>query len=482
MFYDRAKIYVRSGNGGNGLATFRREKYVPLGGPDGGDGGRGGHVYLRVDPQLSTLTPLNFNSHFRAEHGSSGQRSKRTGKQGDDLYVDVPPGTVVYDDESEDVIADLVEPGETLLVARGGQGGLGNTHFATSTRQAPTLAEKGEPGVERWLRLELKVIADVGLVGLPNAGKSTLLASASAAQPKIADYPFTTLEPNLGVVQVGGVAGKTFVMADIPGLIEGAAEGVGLGHEFLRHVERTRMLIHVLDGSGGLEGRDPLTDFAVINQELAAYSDTLAGRPQIVAINKMDLPETQERLSELERTLAGQGYEVFPISAVTHRGVSELLNRVATLLEELPPSEPVVPVQLRHVYTFESTQPDYWEAERLSNHHYEVRGQKIERVTQMTNFANEEGADRFQRILAGEGISAKLEELGVEPGDIVHIADLELIWDQATLDAERQANAKSRRRRTHRQREQERFGGPIDVDEDDDEQDLDDEEEFPGDH
>jgi GTP-binding protein len=318
------------------------------------------------------------------------------------------------------------------------------------------LAEKGEPGAERWVRLELKVIADVGLVGLPNAGKSTLLSASSAARPKVADYPFTTLEPNLGVVQIGRPGSPTFVMADIPGLIEGAAEGVGLGHEFLRHVERTRLLIHLLDGSGGLEGRDPLDDFRTINEELAAYSPELASKPQIVAINKIDLVETRENLDYLTELLTEEGYEVFPISAATGEGVSELLHRTLELLRELPAPEPVAPQQ-RRVYTLETANEDYWEAEQLSRHHYEVRGAKIERMTKMTDFANEEAADRYQRILESSGITARLEELGIQPGDIVHVADYELIWDQATLDAE-EREATRRKRRTKRERLAKRAG------------------------
>jgi len=463
MFYDRAKIYLKAGDGGNGAVSFRREKYVPFGGPDGGDGGRGGHVYLRVDPQINTLIAFKYKLHFRAESGVNGLDGKRSGAQGTDLYIDVPPGTVIRDDESDEIVADLVEPGETFLVARGGQGGLGNQHFATSTRQAPRVAEKGEPGAERWIRLELKVIADVGLVGLPNAGKSTLLAASSAARPKVADYPFTTLEPSLGVVQIGRPGSPTFVMADIPGLIEGAAAGIGLGHEFLRHIERTRLLIHLLDGSGGLEGRDPLDDFRAINEELAAYSPELASKPQIVAINKVDLVETRDNLEYLTELLSAEGHEVFAISAATGQGVSELLHRTLELVRELPEPQPVVPQQ-RRVYTIESANEDFWEAEQLSRHHYEVRGPKIERMTKMTDFANEEAADRYQRILEASGISARLEELGVQPGDIVHVADYELIWDQASLDAEEREAAR-RKRRTKRERLAKRSGLKHEFDE-----------------
>ena len=457
VFYDRARIFVKSGDGGNGAVSFRREKYVPRGGPDGGDGGDGGNVYLTVDPQLNTLIAFKYQQHFRAGNGGHGESGRRAGKRGADLTINVPPGTVVFDDETGEVLADLLDPGERYLVARGGKGGLGNQHFATSTRQAPRLAEKGEPGEERWIRLLLKVIADVGLIGFPNAGKSTLLAASSAARPKIADYPFTTLEPNLGVVQIGGTGGETFVMADIPGLIEGAAEGVGLGHEFLRHVERTRLLIHVLDGSGGLEQRDPLDDFQKINEELAAYSPELAAKPQIVAINKIDLPETRENLPRLVAALAADEYPVVAISAVTGEGVRDLLRQVFERLRELPAAAPVAAPQERRVYTLETT-PEVWEAERISRHHFEVRGPKIERVTRMTDFANEEAADRFQRILEASGITSKLEELGVQAGDVVHIAGQELVWDEVTIQAEQREAVQTRRRKTKRERTMARLG------------------------
>ena len=459
MFYDRARIFVKAGDGGNGAASFRREKYVPLGGPDGGDGGRGGSVYFRVDPHLNTLIAFKYQQRFQADRGGHGMGSKRTGPSGNDLYIDVPPGTVVLDDEIGEPIADLVEAGETFMVARGGQGGLGNQHFATSVHQAPRLAENGEPGQERWVRLELKVIADVGLVGFPNAGKSTLLAASSAARPKIADYPFTTLEPNLGVVQVGGPGGPTFVMADIPGLIEGAAAGIGLGHEFLRHVERTRLLIHVLDGSGGLEERDPLVDFRTINEELAAYAPDLAAKPQLVAINKLDLPETQANLPALRETLTGEGFEVFPISAATGEGVPALHQRTMDLLRELP--VPEVEAPQRRVYTLEEANPDQWEVTQLSQHHFEVTGPRIERLMRMTNFANEEGAARFQRVLESSGISDELEAQGVQPGDIVHIAESELVWDEEALEAAAREAAGKRRRKTRRQRMAARLGQVV---------------------
>jgi GTPase len=457
MLIDRARIQVTAGNGGRGVASFRREKFVPMGGPDGGDGGRGGNVYLRVVDDLNSLLPFKYRSHFKAGHGQPGRSRNQHGKQGEHLYVDVPPGTMVLEDETGDPIADLVEIGQEFLVARGGKGGLGNTHFVNSVRQAPRLAELGEPGDEFWIRLELKLIADVGLVGFPNAGKSTLLAAASAARPKIADYPFTTLEPNLGVVEVGGIRGDTFVMADIPGLIEGAAEGVGLGHEFLRHVERTRLLIHVIDGSGGLEGRDPLEDFDLVDQELSAYSDDLIEKARFLAINKIDLPEARENLPRLRSDLEGRVERIFEISGVTGEGVADLMAAVSERLRDIPRMPELIPESEYRTYTLEELDESYWEAEQLSAHHFRVRGVKLERTMKMTDFGNEEAADRFQRVLEAAGVSKKLEQIGIQPGDFVHIADAELIWDEASLEAERQDEAR-RQRRTRRERIEDAYG------------------------
>jgi GTP-binding protein len=431
VLVDRARIYVKAGNGGNGSASFRREKYVPRGGPDGGDGGRGGDVRLRVKPNLTSLMPFQFTQHFRAETGQAGAGRQQRGRRGKTLTVDVPPGTIVWDDATGEQIADLVEPGEELVVARGGRGGLGNVHFKSATRQAPRLAELGEPGEERWLRLELRLIADVGLVGLPNAGKSTLLAAASAARPKIADYPFTTLEPNLGVVEVGGKGGQTFVLADIPGLIEGAAAGSGLGHEFLRHVTRTRVLVHVLDASGGVEGRDPLVDFRTINQELTAYGGDLADKPMLVALNKIDLPEARAHLPELRRVLAEQDYPVYPIAAATGEGVPELMAAVAARLREQDAREreQAKPTE-RRVYTLPAVDERAWEATQLSRHHFAVTGVAIERLTKMTDFDSDDAVDRFQTVLRRSGIEAELERLGIDDGDVVHIAGHELVWGE----------------------------------------------------
>ena len=457
MLIDRARIQVTAGNGGRGVASFRREKFVPQGGPDGGDGGRGGHVYLKVADDLNSLLPFKYRSHFKAEHGQPGKGRNQHGKQGEHLYVDVPPGTLVLDNETGEMIADLVEVGQEFLVARGGKGGLGNTHFVKSTRQAPRIAELGEPGDELWVRLELKLIADVGLVGFPNAGKSTLLSAASAARPKIADYPFTTLEPNLGVVEVGGVRGETFVMADIPGLIEGAAEGVGLGHEFLRHVERTRLLIHVIDGSGGLEERDPLEDFLLVDAELRAYSDDLIDKARFVAINKIDLPEARDHLPRLRAELEGRVERIFEISGVTGEGVADLMLAVSVRLHDIPRVTELVQESEERTFTLNEADETYWEAEKLSPHHFQVRGVKLERTMKMTNFSIEEAADRFQRVLEAAGVSKKLEQLGIKPGDFVHIADAELIWDEVALEADRQSEAQ-RQRRTRRQRIEDSYG------------------------
>ena len=435
MLIDRARIWVKAGDGGNGSASFRREKYVPRGGPDGGDGGRGGTVYLRAKPNLTSLLPFQFTTRFKAENGGPGRSQQRHGKNGKDLFVDVPVGTVVWDDESGEILADLTEDDERTAVARGGRGGLGNVHFKTSTRQAPRLAELGEPGEERWLRLELRMIADVGLVGLPNAGKSTLLAASSAARPKIADYPFTTLEPILGVVQVGGIDGQIFVMADIPGLIGGAAQGVGLGLEFLRHVRRTKVLVHVLDASGGLEGRDPLQDFETVNAELNAYEEDLLAKPMLVALNKTDIPEARQRLESLTTELQNRGFTVFSISAVTGEGVPELLQAVAAVLREVQQQEAVTEKpQDRRRYTLENVDERAWSADRLSRHHFVVTGIGIERFTRMTDFSRDEAVERFQRLLESSGISIELGRLGIESGDVVHIADIELVWgDQEEL-------------------------------------------------
>ncbi len=418
--FDEAKIYVRSGDGGDGMITFRREKYVPRGGPSGGDGGRGGNVILRADPHLNTLINFKYQSHFKADHGGRGGSSNKTGKDGRDMIVTVPPGTVVRDAATGEVLADLVRPGQQVIVAKGGRGGRGNARFASSRNQAPRVAERGEPGQERWLQLELKLIADVGIVGVPNAGKSTLLSVISEARPKIADYPFTTLEPNLGVVERDH---RTVVAADIPGLVEGAHAGVGLGHAFLRHVQRTRVLIHLLDGASA----DPLADFNQINQELALFDEKLGEKPQIVVLNKMDLPEAQERWQKLKPTLAARGYEALAISAATHQGVDMLVNRLFALLDALPVPD-VGPVVESPVYRLEERVPFTITRDPAGAFH--VRGERIERAAAMTYWDYDEAVLRFQRTLEALGITAALEAAGVQPGDTVYIGDFEMEWSE----------------------------------------------------
>lgn len=446
MLIDRARIYVRAGTGGNGSASFRREKFAPKGGPDGGDGGRGGNVLLRVRRNLNSLVTFQYNERFEAQDGGNGGASNMHGKNGKSATIDVPPGTLVYDDATGELVADLTDDGEELIVARGGKGGLGNVHFKTSIHQAPRIAELGEPGDEGWLRMELRLIADVGLVGLPNAGKSTLLASTSRARPKIADYPFTTLEPNLGVVVLGGKDGQSFVMADVPGLIEGASDGVGLGHEFLRHITRTKVLIHVLDASGGLEGRDPLEDFATINAELAGYEVDLSDKPMLVALNKLDLPEAQERLPELKATLKGEGYRVFEISAATGAGVQELMRATAEILREEVVAPPEQKPQQRRVYTLEGVDERLWTVEQTGEGQFLVKGIGIERLTRMTNFDLEDAVTRFQNVLTRSGIEAELERLGIEDGDIVTIAGHELTWGEQDFEDPDLFGSRRRRR------------------------------------
>src|ERR671933_850419 len=425
---DQAHISVKAGDGGDGLATFRREKYVPRGGPDGGDGGRGGNVILEVDPQLNTLLRFRFDQRFEAERGSNGGSARKHGRDGKDLVIKVPPGTVVRTEiEGEPYAVDLVAPGQRLLAASGGKGGLGNTHFATSTHQVPRIAELGAPGEERELDLELKLIADVGLIGFPNAGKSTLLAAISAARPKIANYPFTTLSPNLGVVEVGN---QTFVVADIPGLIEGAHAGVGLGHDFLRHIERTRVLIHVVDAAG-VEGRDPLDDYHQINEELRLYRPELVDRPQVVALNKQDLPEAREQVPRLMRELGLRKDHIFPISAATGEGVGALLQEVAALLREHPNPLAAQPRSVPELMTWPvpPRDPNAFTIAKEGNA-YRVRGERIEKLVSMLNFAQEESLDRLQRVLDRSGISQALRDAGVREGDPVRIEKAELVWSE----------------------------------------------------
>jgi GTPase len=424
MFLDRVKIWVRAGDGGDGAATFRQEAHVPRGGPDGGDGGRGGSVHLRVDAGQTTLRDFNHRHHFRATPGGRGTRARRHGKAGEDLVLDVPPGTAVYDDETGALIADLVALGQTAMVARGGRGGLGNTHFKTSTHQAPKHAQKGEPGTEGWLRLELRLIADIGLVGLPNAGKSTILAAVTAATPKIADYPFTTLEPNLGVMDLGDDDERRPTIADVPGLIEGASSGAGLGHAFLRHVERTRILVHVVDGSS----RDPEWDYDVIREELRAHDPALLEKPMLVAFNKIDRPAAAEAWPAFARERAQEGIEPVRLSATTGEGIDGFRARIASLLpdaaELAQPPEPSGVVVHRI-----DTMGDGFSVDIDADGIFRVRGARIERIAAQTNFDVEESAERFQRELSRLGIDAELRRNGIAAGDTVRIGGTELEWE-----------------------------------------------------
>ncbi len=425
-FFDQAQIFIRSGSGGNGSASFRREKYVPRGGPDGGDGGRGGHVYLVADPQFNTLLSFRYQRSFTASSGGHGMSQKRYGRQGADVVVPVPVGTVIRAEiDGVEYAIDLDRPGQRLLAARGGKGGLGNVHFATSTRQVPRIAELGEPGEELYLDLELKLIADVGLVGFPNAGKSTLLSVVSAARPKIANYPFTTLQPNLGIVEVGH---ERFVMADIPGLIEGAHHGVGLGFDFLRHVERTRLLLHLVD-TAGVDGREPLDDYRKINSELQQYQPELAERPQIVVLNKMDLPEAHVNLERVRQGLDVPYDQIFCISAATREGVDALMNTLAVRLRDMPVPlrEPVERDEPPLAWPLPEVDPDAFTVDQEDDG-WRVCGRKIERLIAMTNFSQPESLDRIQRVLDATGISEALIKAGVNEGDTVRIGKADLVW------------------------------------------------------
>jgi len=437
MFTDQARITVAAGKGGDGAVHMRREKYVPRGGPDGGDGGRGGSVYVAADPGLNTLLPFRFKRRFEAEPGRPGGRAKRHGAAGEDLVIRVPPGTVVRDAATGEVLADVVAPGEPVMVARGGRGGLGNVHFATATRQAPQFAQKGEPGETRELELELRLIADVGLIGYPNAGKSSLLAAISAARPKIADYPFTTLEPNLGVV---GIDDESFVVADIPGLIEGAHRGAGLGLHFLRHIERTRLLVHVLDAAAMRED-DPLAAFDRVNAELAHYSPALAKRPQIVAANKMDLPEARAHWPALAAALKQRGLSAFPISAAAREGLEPLLRAIGSELAELRRAEaeaapipgaagsgPAALEEYRRYTPAPLAQSREFSVERGRDGVVEVRGKGVERAVQMADLETEAGYEFLLHRLRQLGVHAALEREGVQPGEPVRLAGLELPW------------------------------------------------------
>lgn len=420
MFVDTAPIYIKAGNGGNGCVSFRREKYVPAGGPDGGDGGKGGDIIFIVDIGMTTLMDFRYKKKYKAQNGQDGRGAKAFGKDGEDTIVKVPPGTIIKDAHTGNIIADMVEPDRQFAVARGGKGGWGNTHFATPTRQAPKFAKSGEPGDEREVILELKLLADVGLLGFPNVGKSTLLSVVSAARPKIANYHFTTLAPNLGVVSLG--QGNSFVLADIPGLIEGAHAGVGLGHEFLKHVERTRLLIHVVDVSG-TEGRDPVVDFDTVNQELQKYNASLMDRPQILAANKMDLPGAQERFEEFKSEMEQRGHKVFGISAATQKGVRELMLYVSGKLKELPEPVRFAPeAEEVKVYKLQEEVPF---TVRRENEVYVVEGKWVEKIVASTNFGDTDSLQYFQRVLKNKGVIEALENMGIQEDDTVRVCDIE---------------------------------------------------------
>jgi GTPase len=431
MFLDSVKVWLRAGDGGAGASTFRREAHVPRGGPDGGDGGRGGSIHLRVDPGQTTLRDYQHKHHFRATAGGRGERARRHGKAGEDLILDVPPGTAVFDDASGALLADLVASGQATMVARGGRGGLGNTHFATSTHQAPKHAQKGEPGEERWVRLELRLIADVGLVGLPNAGKSTLLAAVTAAQPKIADYPFTTLEPNLGVMELDADERRPTI-ADVPGLIEGASSGAGLGHAFLRHVERTRVLVQVVDGSG----RDPEWDYDVIREELRAHDPALLEKPLLVVLNKVDLPSAAEAWPAFRKARAREGVEAVAISAVSGEGIARFRSALAVLLP--PAAELGLPPEPAGVVVHRiDAAPDRVFVSREPDGAFRVAGRRIERLAAQTDFEVEESAERFQRDLERLGADAELRRAGIQPGDAVRVGAIELEWEAEPWAARR---------------------------------------------
>lgn len=421
MFIDQASIYVRAGDGGNGIVAFRREKYVPMGGPAGGDGGSGGDVIFEVDEGLNTLMDFRYNRHFKARPGVHGLSKGQHGKNADPLIVPVPPGTTVIDEDTGEVIADLTIHKQQMTIAKGGRGGRGNVRFATPRNPAPNIAENGEPGEEKNIKVELKLLADVGLVGFPSVGKSTLLSVVSAAKPKIADYHFTTLAPNLGVVDTSDH--RSFVMADLPGLIEGAHEGIGLGHQFLRHVERTRVILHVVD-MASIEGRDPYDDYVKINRELEAYDLKLMDRPQIIAANKMDMPGAEENLERFKSRI-GTNVQIFPISTLTKDGLRDILFAISDLLDTIPKYvEELETVKDKVVYRHKKAEKPF-EITRDSDGAYVVLGEQVEVLFKMTDFTSNESAQRFARQLRGLGVDEALRERGARDGDTVRLLEFE---------------------------------------------------------
>lgn len=420
MFIDKARIFVKAGNGGNGAVSFRREKYVPAGGPDGGDGGRGASVIFEVDNDLRTLMDFKYQRKYVATPGGDGSKKRQAGKNGEDLVLKVPAGTIIRDEASGKIIADLKHEGDRAVVARGGRGGKGNQHFANAVRQAPNFAKSGTDGEERWVILELKMIADVGLLGFPNVGKSTFLSVVTAAKPKIANYHFTTLTPNLGVVQTK--FGDSFVLADIPGLIEGAAEGIGLGHDFLRHVERTKVLIHIVDISG-LEGRNALEDFDAINGELKLYNEKLSTRPQVVVANKIDILEDESVYEEFKTTLEERGYKVFKMSAATREGIDDVIAYVSQILKDAEEIELVSEDEL-YVPELDDEQEEGLQVE-IEDGVYVVTGKSLRRIMYSVNFEDMESIQFFQKTMESQGVFDKLREMGIEDGDTVKIYDIE---------------------------------------------------------
>jgi GTP-binding protein len=417
-FFDTARIFVQAGAGGNGIVHFHREKYVPRGGPDGGDGGHGGSIYLVADRHANTLYQFKYKRKFVAEPGKQGGTNRSSGKSATDLEVSAPLGTVAYDVATQTVIGELINANDRILLAQGGRGGAGNHHFATARHQSPYVAIKGDPGQEREIMLEMKLIAELGIIGVPNAGKSTFLASVTAARPKVADYPFTTIIPNLGVIDLGNY--QTIVAADIPGLIEGAHLGVGLGFEFLRHIQRTRVLVHLLDGLA----ENPLIDFRQVLTELALFDADLLKKPQLVALNKMELPEVQAKWQTVRDSIQAQGYQIYPLSAATGKGTRELVQRAAALLQSAEPAPRFEPTP---IYRPE-TDPNIFEVEKVSPGVFRLQGASIERAARLTYWEFDDSIRRFQRILERIGVQTALRAAGIEPGDMVQIGEYELAW------------------------------------------------------
>ena len=423
MFTDYVKIIAKSGDGGNGAVSFRREKYVAAGGPDGGDGGRGGDVYFQVNPDANTLLDFRYKKKFKAENGKNGEGGHRYGKSGEDLYIGVPLGTVIKDAESGQILADLSEKGQCELVLKGGKGGKGNSHFATSTIQAPRFSQGGEAGIQKELILELKLLADVGLLGFPNVGKSTFLSMVTSATPKIADYHFTTLEPNLGVVK--SEYGDSFVIADIPGIIEGASQGTGLGLQFLRHIERTRLLLHFIDVSGS-EGRKPVEDFQIIQEELKQYSEKLSQRKQIIVANKADAITDESLYQELVKLAKEKNLEIYKISAATGEGIPELLKHVSEVLKTLPKEELYEVEEIRKVYTLE--EEEAFTIEKVDSDYWIVDGPAVQKLMRKVNLEDNESMYYFQKCLEELGVNQRLRKVGVKEGDTVRVVDWELEW------------------------------------------------------